>query len=228
MFALESDMIKPVRVWLDDQKLQVKSEFITPWGICDFVGISLHKRKVAERLRQHQRRAITSFSKITLLQSMPDAQSGTSVTLKHLEKLFAHQFCHSRIADDLAQLVADRYVVSPRNSHFQKLNGWMPLQKRLVAIELKLSRIEEALYQASNNLWFASESYVALPIDRAQRVLASKRRTAFSETGVGLLGVEDKSCEVLLKSNPVSSLTDPLLQALAVERFWRGWLKAVD
>ncbi len=45
----------------------------------------------------------------------------------------------------------DGFIVRTDTQALQKINGWMPLQKRLVAVELKLSRVEEAISQAVNN-----------------------------------------------------------------------------
>jgi hypothetical protein len=64
---------------------------------------------------------------------------------------------------DLRALIADRFVVVKKNGSFQKVNGWAPLHQRIVAVELKLRRISEALSQGLSNRTFATESYVALP-----------------------------------------------------------------
>jgi hypothetical protein len=99
----------------------------------------------------------------------------------------------------------------------------MPLHKQLVAIELKLHRIEEAMSQAWNNLSFAEKSYVALPSDVAIKVKSRQSRwSPFIRSGVGVLSVTAKSCEVVIPSKRCLSYEpDPVLQFYCVEKFWR-------
>jgi hypothetical protein len=110
----------------------------------------------------------------------------------------------------------------------QKLNGWMPLHKRLIAVELKLNRVEEAISQARNNLIFADSSYVWLPKKLALRVASRRiRESSFLESGVGLLAVASAECEILIPSRHCSAKPDPVIQFYCVEKFWRTYPKAV-
>jgi len=97
---------------------------------------------------------------------------------------------------------------------------WLPLHKRLVAVELKLARTDDALAQAVNNLGFADESYVALPADRARRLRKSQLHSAFAERGIGLLAVGREDCRVVLKARPARRHANSPIQHYCVERFW--------
>ena len=102
------------------------------------------------------------------------------------------------------------------------MNGWMPLQDRLVAVEMKLSRIDEAMRQALNNLGFAEESYVALPSDVAHRVAASAVRwSGFFDAGIGVLSVAGDGCAVLVPGPQEPCESDSAIRLYCVEKFWR-------
>ena len=98
----------------------------------------------------------------------------------------------------------------------------MPIHERLVAVELKLSRIEEAMHQAMNNLGFADESYVALPAVVARRVASNPSRwSEFFDAGVGLLSVSRHRCDVLMQPHKAAGWPDPAIQLYCAEKFWR-------
>jgi len=41
MFRFEAEMASPVARWMEQANLLTKAEFATPFGICDFVGVTL-------------------------------------------------------------------------------------------------------------------------------------------------------------------------------------------
>jgi hypothetical protein len=57
---------------------------------------------------------------------------------------------------------------------------------RVVAVEAKLYRIEEALLQAANALSYADQSYVLMP-ESVRRMISGDTRAAFRQLGIGLL-----------------------------------------
>ena len=176
--------------------LTVKSEFVTPWGICDLVGLTFDQRRVDFRISLGQSRAIGSITRASLMLLVPDAGAGKPTTLKHLVRACSSSVPPEVVADELARLIADGFV-RRRRGHLQKINGWLPLQRQLVAVELELSRIEEALRQAKSNLGFADESYVAVPWEVANRVKEKTTRSSlFLDAGVGLISVSEKCCRV--------------------------------
>jgi len=67
---------------------------------------------------------------------------------------------------------------------------------RIVAIEAKISKWEDALSQASGNAWFASHSYVLLPSRRiGQRALPHARAL-----GIGVLVVDGSAVVTLARA----------------------------
>jgi len=219
-FEYENQMAEPAERWLCEQKLMVKREFPTPWGICDLVGCSLNQTRVRQRLSLKQTKPIRSQLRVHLLSLIPDKKDGKSVSVDDLHQEFEPYLDAERIERELLRLVKDRFVQSAGTDRIHKLKGWMPLHKRLVAVELKLARIDDALSQAINNLGFAQESYVGLPADRAKRLIDSSRRHDFEQKGIGILAVQRNGCKVILRAKKQNSISEKTVQTYSVERFW--------
>ncbi len=224
-------MVAPVTRWMRSSVgiEAVKSEFVTPWGICDLVGLTFNSENVGRRLQQKQTRAISSITRAVLLLQIPDVEKRKATTLDKLIRQFAPSIPEEVVSAQVARLIADNFVVPLPRGRLKKTNGWMPLQNRLVAVELKLSRIDEAMHQALNNLGFAEESYVALPAETARRVASGASRwSGFLDAGVGLLGATRQGCEVLVrarKTRKARNWTDAAIQLYCVEKFWRTRVK---
>jgi|SRR5882672_197949 len=221
MFGLENQMAPSVVGWLKGQGLAVKREFSVPWGICDLVGVNLIAKKVRRRLSYGQKLPVGPPLRLHILSKIPDVDSGSSITQDRLRREFFGYLPDEILGIELKHLMRLKFVTSPRQGQFQKLNGWAPLHRRIVAVELKLSRISEALAQASSNRTFTTESYVALPFTLAYRLAKSGRADEFRSKGVGILAVSQNSCRRLLSSRYVKGVSDDVLQAHCVERFWR-------
>jgi hypothetical protein len=221
-FKLERQMAPLVREWLQKAHLTVKSEFSLPWGICDFVGISLNLNNVRKRLSLRQTKPIGPIQRVQLLQHIPDKDTGHSISVQQLERTCMRETLSRSFRTEVDKLIADRFVSKTGSGSLQKLNGWMPLQKRIVAVELKLARVSDAICQAAANKAFATESYVALPWQLAYRHAKGARASGFLEAGVGVLAVTERGCRVVLRPSSFGIQTDPTLQIHCVERFWRS------
>lgn len=222
-FQYEHQMVELAELWLWRQGLMVKREFVLPWGVCDLVGCSFYARKVQQRLKLGQRKPIGPQSRVFLLSQIPHETEGRSITARGLVRRLGDYWDGKTVASDLKRLVRDRFVRETRRGAFQKLNGWMPLQKRLVTVELKLTRVAEVLEQATSNLGASAESYVALPISAAKRVVKDERMRHVSERRVGVLGIDRDKCCCLLEPAHVAE-PDPVIEAHCVERFWRDYV----
>jgi hypothetical protein len=218
-FALECEMSGPVRRWLNKEGLAVKDEYVLPWGICDFVGLSFDQERVNKRLALRQFRPIGPPHRVNLLFEIPDAETGKRIGFRRLQKRLP-MLPPDALEHELEKLAQNGFVVQDPKGSFQKLNGWVPLHNRIVAVELKLSRTSEVLGQAASHRAFASESYVAMPSKIAERA-AETRCAEFDAAGVGILAVTRNMCKVLLRSSASGVSVQPTLQAHCVERFWR-------
>jgi hypothetical protein len=224
-FHFEAEMQAPVRQWLKAQGLITRAEFATPWGICDLVGVSFNSSSVEKRLGHGQTQTIGPASRVAILHEIPDEEDHAAITFRRLSKLFEHIVEPEFLRHQINYLTKAKFVASPKLNCYKRINGWLPLHDRIVAIELKLSRLSEAINQASAHRTFASEAYVALPRATALRVIGDRRVHQLSAAGVGLLSVERQSCEVIASPPRSASLADPVLQLAFVERFWISHLK---
>lgn len=218
-FNLEHEMGPPVRNWLQQQGFQVKQEYATPWGICDFVAVSLNVKRVNKRLQFRQINPIGPLGRIGLLRYIPDKNSGRTIALSRLQTLSGAPVAY--VQAEVEKLIASRFVLRTDRGTLQKQNGWVPLHNRIIAIELKLNRIADALVQARSNRAFASESFIAVPAETGLRLTSGPRRQKFVQAGVGILGVTNTNCKVILKPSGNGIQPDLTLQMHCVERFWR-------
>ena len=164
-FDYEHQMVKLAEHWLSSLGLATKREFSTPWGICDLVGCSMNDKSVKQRLALGQTKPIGPQIRVMILSRIPDKTEEGSIGLRSLHREFSGFLNENRVALEVDRLVKDKFVQITPEGFFKKLNGWMPLHKRLVALELKLTRINDALHQAISNLEFANEAYVGIPLE---------------------------------------------------------------
>jgi hypothetical protein len=120
---------------------------------------------------------------------------------------------------ELNRLLADGYVEKIGNA-FKSRAPWLPIHQNLIAIELKLNRINEALEQARRHTVFATESYVAMPSDVATRVTSRAAFSDFADAGVGVIAVSATDCEIVLACDPSNYIPDSGMQAYVADRFW--------
>ncbi len=217
-FNLEIEMQPIVESWLARRCSHIRREFALPWGVCDLVGCSLQLQQVKKRLKLKQRSPVGSISRVMLLMNIPDAQTRKSISLLKLCNLFDQTLGKTSVREHIDRLVDSGFLRLTARGNVQRLNGWVPLQKHIIAVELKLKRVEEVLSQARQNTEFVDYSYAALPMPVARNILLRKLHQ-FTEAGVGLLGVSSSRCVTLLK--PRRMQVNQALQMHAVERFWR-------
>lgn len=221
-FDYEHQMVKPAEQWLSSQGLATKREFSTPWGICDLVGCLMKEESVRQRLALGQTKPIGPQIRVMILSRIPDKTENKSVGLRRLYREFSGFLDEEKISLALDQLMKDKFVQTTRAGLFQKLNGWMPLHKRLVALELKLSRINDALHQAISNLEFADESYVGIPVEIGKSLINSRKKSEFVHEGIGIVAISQKGGNVLLESNSTTKpCKNQIVQMHCIERFWR-------
>jgi hypothetical protein len=220
-FRFEAEMAQPVIRWLRRNGLTVKAEFSLPWGVCDLVGIKLDPVKARLRLSYGQTRSIGSITRLLILARIPESNSGKSISFQRLARNLSAHLSSDDLSEQLDTLVGGKFVISPRRGFLQKVNGWAPLHSRIVAVELKLTRITEAVNQATSNRAFATDCYVALPSRRALQVARSGKADLFRKHGVGLLAVSHHACRELIKPRGGDVRLNEIIQSHVTERFWR-------
>jgi hypothetical protein len=224
-FRFEHEMANSARNWLKRQGLMVKEEFYTPWGICDLVGAALDANRVRERLQLGQKHPIGPLIRLEILNAVPDAETGQSTTREELAHKYQDLLAATEVCAEIDKLITGKFVTVTEQGTLQKVNGWVPLHTRLVALELKLNRVEEALGQAISHQAFADESFVGFPTGLAGRIAASPRAARFLAGGVGIVSVGKSRCHIVLRPETRRHPINPTLQMHCVERFWRTRIK---
>jgi hypothetical protein len=224
-FRFEHEMANSARTWLKRQGLMVKEEFYTPWGICDFVGVKLNRKQVHKRLQLGQKHAIGPLIRLDILRAVPEADTGGSTTLEELAHKYQDLLAAAEVRTEIEKLITGKFVRVSEQGTLQKVNGWVPLHTRLVALELKLSRVEEALGQAISHQAFAEESFVGFPTGLAERIATSPRAARFLAEGVGIVSVGKSRCHIVVHPETRRHPINRTLQMHCVERFWRTRIK---
>lgn len=220
-FCRESEMREPVQRWLESLGCMVKAEVVNPWGKCDVIGCSLDGQRAMQRLHLGQRRTIGSHTRVAVLDCIPDQETGRGISLASIGDKMNGVISDEVLREEVHQLVARRFVTFTARRTYQKLNGWAPLHKKLIAVELKLSRVRQVVSQALGNREMTHESYAALPESRAISIVKGPQRNLFEEAGVGLLGISKRRCEVFIRPASSCDQIDTVSQMHCVEKFWR-------
>lgn len=221
-FDSEQAMTLPVHQWLGARTTAVKAEFSLPWGVCDLIGVSVSRRRARQRLKLGQRTPIGSLRRVRILQAIPDRRKGGAATLRSLQRRFSESLGPETLRQELGWLIEHHFVHLGRDQSLCRIDGWSPLHQRIIAIELKLNRIREAIEQACSHQRIADEVYVALPAPVAFRLLRSPRMEEVSRAGVGVLAVWERNCRTLHSPTSLErSGPNPAVQIHCMERFWR-------
>lgn len=220
-FKYEALMNAPVSKWLEEQDLKVRSEFSTSVGTCDLVGCAFDRQRLEIREGKFGKKKLGPPLRISLWFSAPQCSPKRGKKIAEFEREYRGIISKKEITTSLDRLCRDGFLVRSECGKYSKFVDWYPLHERLVAVELKLSRVRKALRQASSYQAFATDSYVALPIELAKRV-AGRYENDFSALGIGLLGVSTSTVKVIRESQtraPGGS-SMPVVEAHSAERFW--------
>jgi len=159
--------------------------------------------------------------RVSIWDRIPDSDTGGGIRIEELQELLRSLVDQEELLHEIGHLKSYGFVTESPSGELQRANGWFPLQRKLVAVELKLARLREAIQQATRYQRYADESYVALPYHRATK---PDCRDAVSAHGLGLLGVQRASVTVIV--SPKEELrrfpVDNLAQVHAVERMWQA------
>ncbi len=207
MFKYERDMTEPARAWLHEQTRFTMIEYATPWGICDLVGCSFDSIAAMYRKRDRQATPLTPSTTLRKLWRLHVAGSGG--------------LPNANASDTYDALWKKRMVSVDALDCARSKVRWLPLHNRLIALELKISRVSEVLRQAEGNLEMAGESWIGLPLSLAEKVVANDGYVKFGSQGIGVLGVTPSGCQVVLKARPQKPKLKHVTEMIVVEAFWR-------
>lgn len=114
-----------------------------------------------------------------------------------LDSISERLFCRSeKIESSLKLLQRYQIVVLKKEKYFSICKKTLKFNSQIVAVEAKLKNWKKAILQAKAYLQFAHISYVALPLELANR---SKIIEQCKINGIGLIGVESQSSKSIYR-----------------------------
>lgn len=223
---LESHLAGTVLRWLAEQGLLVQmEEFVTPWGVADVLGIRPNLDRVQQRIAAKHLDAVSDVHAMQFLLSLPIG--GKPRRISDAARKFEPLFGPDLFERTVKNLIRKRFVVQEGASLIRHTE-WMPYHEQLVAVELKMRRVDEALAQARRHKAITAESYVGMPAVVAERVAFTEKRADFEAAGVGLLSVQDDICKVLIAPDLSAKTVIEAQEFCAAEACWRKVLKAIQ
>jgi hypothetical protein len=224
-FVLERDMTYSSKTWLEFQGLMVKEEFRTPWGICDLAGVKLSKRYIDSRLLLDQVKPVGNAKRVALLECIPvDRDASIDEIASRTDSLLSFD----ALKTEVRHLLVGHFIEANGTDRYRRLMPKFDNENMIVAVEIKLSKIEEVWAQARANLAFAKRSYIGIPTVNAERLFKSARIDRLRAEGVGLLSVERGICDVLIESTGREEFANSAVRAHCIERFWRAFIDSAS
>jgi hypothetical protein len=179
--ALESHLKGTAQRWLAAQGLMPFEEFQVSWGIVDVVGIKVDVDQVIERVGARQVDPIGDYRTVVVLRSIPLSSSRRSTSLEQLQHVHGEALGESVTERIVQKLVRKRMIQRTSDGRYVRTLAQKSFHEELICIELKLSRVDEALAQARRHQVIAARSYVGLPAAAAERVAFSPKRQEFED-----------------------------------------------
>jgi hypothetical protein len=121
--------------------------------------------------------------------------------------------------------LADLGAIELERTRARATGAWIPVAKRLTAVELKLSKWRSAARQADNAAWAADRSWVVLDARKARAAL--RNHDYFVEFGIGL-AVVDSLGVLRVIERPRRSRSIPWLRAWLGELAWARVVASTD
>jgi hypothetical protein len=137
---LEAHLAGTVLRWLSGQGLLVQmEEFVTPWGVADVLGIRFNIDRVQARIAARHLDPVLDTYAVQLLLSLP--VDGRAKRISDVARKFEPLLGSDLFESAVRSLVRKRFVVQEGASLARRTN-WMPYHEQLIAVELKLRRID--------------------------------------------------------------------------------------
>lgn len=226
MFSFESQMTGMVKAWLERERLNAWPEFRMPHGICDIVGCSLNATAL-RRSKAGSAKPLGSLRRIYLFSLLPEITAESSgASPKDIFEKTCGTIEISRITSEMNRLVSEGRAIRDAERRYFRLGKLEKTHKRIVAVELKLTEVRAAFRQASRNLEYASESYVAYPIKKAVDVAGNYKSNDAVVQGIGILGVARNGCQVIAKPARATVNRNRLAQYYIAEKFYEKFSRS--
>lgn len=233
LFKLEREMTRPALDWAHAQGMHTIREFIMNWGVCDIAACAFVSGAEEMRVDARQKAQVGGhFQRKVFLRLPTTEKNSKGMTFEDLCVDIARGKSRITFSDvepytvreirrELDKLVSRRLVSEVAPGSYAQTCPWHPMADRVVGIELKLDRVSVVQSQASSNQVMFPQSYVGLPADVCNRVMAKTNGQVFRVNGTGLLAVSPDGCEELISPDPEKSRAPcPEMVMEVAERIW--------
>lgn len=140
-----------------------KTEIGVGYGIADLVLVQFNDDNCAIRKHNKQYQPLLKELYFRTLKYIPDFNNGSKpIELNRLiektklsKALLKYQV--------LRELEKNAFIVQKYTNCYFKINGWVPIAKRVIAVEAKIKDWRRGFYQANRYKSFADKVYLAVP-----------------------------------------------------------------
>jgi len=193
----------------------VAPELSMGWGRADLVAFELDLEKCRARIRNGQFRSLDRADHYRALRHMPELESGDHVSIGALSVYLGRSASYVR-ASLVPFLERAGYAKRVGPGMLAKVNGFIPIAQKVIAIEAKVSDWRKGAIQAKRHRCFANRVYLALASEYVHRVDLE----LLQRHGIGLIAASSTRVDELLES-PAMPPTDPDRHSFSAEWLWR-------
>jgi predicted transcriptional regulator len=173
----------------EDEEYSLIEEPDTGLGFTDLVYVVWNKSAIAN---WNSARESLTVNDIKVLHHLFLCRKYKSISELKIELGFTSKF----LSDSLVHLVDAGLILKSRNEKYKcRKKSDIFFVNHIVSIEAKLHDWRRALYQASNNLIFSSESYTLFP----ESAITTTMKNEYLKSDVGIISYRD-SAEIIQKS----------------------------
>lgn len=211
----EARVVARVKTYFEAAGAFVAPELSLGWGRADLVAFELDREKCRARVRNGQFRSLDRADHYRALRHMPELESGEHVSVAELCERLGRSASYVR-ASLVPFLERAGYAKRVGPGQLAKVNGFIPIAQRVIAIEAKVSDWRKGAIQAKRHRSFANRVYLALSSDYVHRVQLEVLR----KHGIGLLSASGFGVVEILASPDMPPL-DPDRHSFSAEWLWR-------
>lgn len=178
------------------------------YGVADLVILDIDDKKFDLRKKREQWNTLLNrkyFEVLSILSDIDDYKPKPLTLNEIAEKSgISQSYVRSSILKDLL----DGGFVKEVENGYVKVNGWVPIAKKVTAVEAKIADWRSGIWQAQRYLNAADISYLAMPPKHIHRVDLEECTNA----GIGLICFDPDSMKhkVLLKPRKLPAIDPPI------------------
>lgn len=186
------------------------------YGVADLVLLDIDNKKFGLRKKREQRGTLLNRKYFEVLSILPDIDDNKPEPMILSEIATKSGISQSYIRSSILKDLIDGGFVKAIDKGYVKVNGWVPIAKKVTAIEAKLSDWKSGIWQAQRYLNVADVAYLAMPPEYIHRVDLQECINA----GIGLIRFDPLTHKHKVLIKPLGlPVTDPPIRNYVTELF---------